>query len=110
MKYLVLLLLLTSCAEIQKATNVNALSESNAHYSGTIKALGSESEAANCKFISNVTSEDNLVNPGKESAVTSMKKFASDKGGDSVLVGECTETKTAISPITVCKGKAYKCN
>lgn len=110
MKYLILLLTLASCAEIQKATNVNALSESNAHYNGAVKALESESAAGKCKFISNVTSEDNLVNPGKESAITSMKKFATDKGGDSVLVGDCTETKTAIQPITTCKGKVYKCN
>lgn len=110
MKYLALLLLITSCAEIQKATNVNALSESNTHYQEAIKTLENEVASSNCQFISNVTSEDNLINVGKESAVTSMKRFASGKGGDSVLVGECTETKTAIHPITTCKGKVYKCN
>ena len=109
MKYLPLLFVLVSCSNIQKATNVNALSESNAHYDGVVVTLASEADAANCKFISNVKAEDNLINVGKESAITSMKKFADDKGGDSVVVSECTETKTAISPITICKGKVYKC-
>ena len=109
MKYLVLLFVLASCSNIQKATNVNALADDTSYYNGLITVIGSEAEAANCKFISNVKAEDNLINVGKDGAITSMKKFSADKGGDSIVINECNETKTAILPITVCMGKAYKC-
>ncbi len=109
MKFLFLALLLASCANIQKATNVHAITEDNQNMDSQIKTLASEADASSCKFVSNVKGEDNLLNVGRESAVISMKKFAYAKAANAVWVESCTETKTAIQAITVCKGKIYDC-
>ena len=109
MKYVFLLVLLSSCSSIQEATSVNVLKDESSHYDGIVKTVKSTSEAASCEFISNVKAEDNLMQLGREVAITNMKKFAAAKKANTVWVEECTETKTAISPIFTCSGKAYKC-
>lgn len=109
MKYLLLVLLLSSCAEIRKVTNTNAITEENQRIDAKIKTLATEAEASSCKFITDVKGEDNLLNSGKESAIISIKKFAAQKNADTIWVSSCTETETGLKPVMVCKGKAYAC-
>lgn len=110
MKYIFLLAILASCSNIQEATNVNALKDESGAYESLVKTLNSSSEASGCEFITKVTAEDNLMNLGKHVAIANMKKFASAKKANAIVVEDCTETTTAISPIFSCTGKAYKCS
>jgi hypothetical protein len=104
MKYLFLLILLTSCADLQKNTNVNMMAEAE-----SVKILDSEGAAASCKFVTNVKGEDNLLNMGKETAISNMKRYADGKEANALWVQDCKETQTAVANIVVCTGKAYKC-
>lgn len=104
MKYLFLLVLLASCAELQKNTSINMMAEAE-----SVRVLETEAAASSCTVISTVKTEDNLMNLGKDTAIFNMKKFAEGKGANAVFVKECKETNTAIATITTCKGVAYKC-
>ncbi len=106
MKYFffVLGLTLVSCAELQKSTSVNMLGETP-----SVKILASEKEASACKPVTTVRGEDNLMSLGKSTAIENMKRFAAGKEANALWVSECKETKTAISTITTCSGKAYQC-
>lgn len=104
MKYLFLLVLLASCADLQKSTNVNMMAEPD-----SVRILENEAAASSCTVVSTVRGEDNLLNLGKDTATFNMRKFAEGKGANAVWVQECKETKTAISTITTCKGISYKC-
>lgn len=104
MKYLFLLVLLASCADLQKSTNVNMMAEAD-----SVRVLNAEAEAASCKVVSTVRGEDNLMNLGRDTAVSNMKRFALGKDANALWIQECKETNTAISTITTCKGIAYKC-
>lgn len=104
MKYLFLLALLASCAELQKNTNVNMMAEAE-----TVRVLEADAPTGSCTVVTTVRGEDNLMNLGKDTAVANMKKYAEGKGANAIFVKECKETKTAISTITSCKGIAYKC-
>lgn len=104
MKYLFLLVLLASCADLQKSTNVNMMAEPEG-----VKVLENEAAAAKCTVVSTVRGEDNLLNLGKDTAIFNIRKFAEGKGANSVWIQDCKETSTAISTITTCKGIAYKC-
>lgn len=109
MKYLLLFLTLTSCADIQRATNVNVLDNEASRLNTTVKTLNAETEASACTFISNATSEDNIIHAGKEASIISMKRFAQEKEGNAILVQECKEVTSPITPVHTCKGKIYKC-
>lgn len=110
MKYVFLALLLASCADIQRATNTNAITEDNQRIDSKIKVLATEVEGSSCKFIADVKGEDNLLNPGKDSAIISIKKFAAGRNADAIWVSGCTETETGLKPVIVCKAKAYACS
>lgn len=109
MKYLIFLFLFASCAEIQKLTNTNVITEENQRIDAKIRSLSSEAEASSCKFVTDVKGEDNLLNPGKESAVISIKKYAAGKNANTIWVSSCLETETGFKPIITCKAKAYEC-
>ncbi len=104
MKYLVPLFFLVSCADIQKKTNINMMAEAD-----SVKILDNEGAASSCKFLFSVKGEDNLLNLGKETAVSNMRRYARDKDANAIWVQDCKETTTAVANIIVCTGKAYKC-
>jgi hypothetical protein len=104
MKYIFLIVLLSSCAELQRKTNINMMAEAE-----SVKILETEAAASSCKFVTNVKGEDNLLNMGKETAISNMKRYAEGKDANAVWVQDCKETQTAVANIVVCKGKAYKC-
>jgi hypothetical protein len=101
-----LLIFLSSCADIQKATNINILDDEAQKHDLDGRVTFNENDIKGCTFISKVRGDDNLLHPGKESALRNMKIFSKDKGGNTIYVSEC---KTLSDSMNLCLGKVYKC-